>query len=172
MSVSATLIDFFSGFVDFVALCSLLDCLNPFTEGIWDTEEAGTDRLLAASSCALLSFPPTDLVGGSMARGCNPEASILALAPVKTGLELDVEVLLDCDAVLGESEKPDRLDTWGDFMGDNLGGSLNGLLFTFLSTLGLGLGSNLITGVVVGFSVFFCFTLLRGEMPGLESEVA
>ena len=162
MSVSVTFSDFFSGFVDFVALCSLLDCLNPFTEGIWDTEEAGTDRLLAASSCALLSFPPTDLVGGSIAKGFNPEANILALAPVKTGFEL-------AGVVFGDSEEPDKLDTWGDFMGDNFGGSLNELLFTF--GLGLGLGSNLATGVVVGFSVFFCFTLLRGEIPGLESEV-
>ena len=108
---------------------------------------------------------------GSIARGCSPEANILALAPLTTGVELAVELavgaLLDCVAVLGDSDDADILDTCGDFIGDNWGGSLKILLFTFL----LPLGSNLIAEVEVGASVFFCLTLLRGEMPGLEREV-
>ena len=86
---------------------------------------------------------------------------------MELGVEPEVEALLDCVAVLGESDDPEILDTCGDFIGDNCGGSLKKLLLTFLLTL----GSNLIGAVGVGVSVFFCLTLLRGEMPGLERVV-
>ena len=67
------------------------------TDGICDTEEAGTDLLLAASSWLWLSLPPTDLVGASMARGPRPEANIFAFALLMAGLEADV--LLDSAGV-------------------------------------------------------------------------